>query len=102
MNYIYSFLKKKMYIKTIQKANNTSKYKVILKKFTILDKIDTIGPNITIKNIVDNFRNKYNRDTDFINYDNQILASPMEDDDNMNDTIKKLIQDKTVKKQIIE
>ena len=102
MNYIYSFLKKKMYIKTIQKANNTSKYKVILKKFTILDKIDTIGPNITIKNIVDNFRNKYNRDIDFINYDNQILASPMEDDDNMNDTIKKLIQDKTVKKQIIE
>ena len=67
-----------------------------------MDKIDTIGPNITIKNIVDNFRNKYNRDIDFINYDNQILASPMEDDDNMNDTIKKLIQDKTVKKQIIE
>ena len=91
-----------MYIKTIQRANNTSKYKVILKKFTILDKIDTIGPNITIKNIVDNFRNKYNRDIDFINYDNQILASPMEDDDNMNDTIKKLIQDKTVKKQIIK
>ena len=88
----------KRYIKNISKTKNTPEYKVIPNEFTIWDKIDIIGPNITIKNIVDDFKNKYNVDIDFIIYNNKILASPMEDNENMNEAIEKLIQDKTGKK----
>lgn len=88
----------KRYIKDIPKTKNTPEYKVIPKEFTVWDKIDINGPNITIKDIVNFFKNKYNVDIDFINYCNQILASPMEDDKNMEDTIEKLIEEKTGKK----
>ena len=88
----------KRYIKNIPRTKTTPEYKVIPKEFTVWDKIDIIGPNITVKNIVEDFRNKYNVDIDYINYNNKILASPMEDDKNMNETIEKLIQDKTGKK----
>ena len=88
----------KRYIKNIPKTKGNPEYKVIPKEYTVWDKIDIIGPNITAKNLVDDFKNKYNVDIDYINYNNKILASPIDDDENMNETIEKLIQDKTGKK----
>ena len=84
----------KRYIKNIPKKKDSPEYKVIPKEFTVWDKIDIIGPNITIRNLLEDFKMKYNVDIDYINYENQILASPSESDENMEETIEKLIQDK--------
>ena len=90
----------KRYIKNIPKTETTPEYKVISKEFTVWDKIDIKGPNITINTLVKYFKDKYNVDIDYINYCNQILASPLDDDTNMDETIEKLVQDKTGKKII--
>ena len=88
----------KRYIKDIPKTKTTPEYKVIPKEFTVWDKIDIHGPNFTIKDLVKYFKNKNNVDIDFINYCNKILASPMEGNENMDNTIEKLIEEKTGKK----
>lgn len=87
----------KRYIQDKSKTDKTPEYKVIPKEFTVWDKIDIIGPNITVKTIVDDFKNKYNVDIDFINYSNDILSSPYEEDEDLNKTIEELIINKTGK-----
>ena len=87
----------KRYIQDKPKTDKTPEYKVIPKEFTVWDKIDIIGPNITVKTIVDDFKNKYNVDIDFINYSNDILSSPYEEDEDLNKTIEELIINKTGK-----
>ena len=88
----------KHYTKNNPKTKTNPEYKVIPKEFTIWDKIDIKGPNLTIKSLVNEFKDKYNVDIDFINYNDKILASPMNKDTNFNKTIEKLIEEKTGKK----
>ena len=88
----------KHYTKNNPKTKTNPEYKVIPKEFTIWDKIDIKGPNLTIKSLVNEFKDKYNVDIDFINYNDKILASPMNKDTNFNETIEKLIEEKTGKK----
>jgi ubiquitin-activating enzyme E1 len=96
--YDLSIPEEKRYITDKAKTDKTPEYKVIPKEFTVWDKIDIIGPNITVKTIVDDFKNKYNVDIDFINYSNDILSSPFEEDEDLNKTIEELIINKTGKK----
>ena len=63
-----------------------------------MDKIDINGPNIAIKELVKYFKKKYNVDIDSINYCKKIIAFPMEGNENMDNIIEKLIEEKTVKK----
>ena len=96
--YDLSIPEEKRYIQDKAKTEKTPEYKVIPKEFTVWDKIDLIGPNLTVKTIVDDFKNKYNVDIDFINYSNDILSSPFEEDEDLNKTIEELIIGKTGKK----
>jgi len=91
----------KNYIKNKPKTKDSSEYIVIPKEFTVWDKMDIFGPNLTIKELVEDFKKKYDVDIDFINYNNQNIASPLEDEDNdknMNETIEKLVENKINKK----
>ena len=92
MNLIYE---EKRFIKDIQK-NNEIEYKAIPSEFTVWDKIDLKGPNLTIKSLVELFKNKYNVDIEYINYNNSInLASLIDGDEDFNKTIEELIKEKT-------
>ena len=92
------FPEEKRYIKNKPKTKYTPEYLVIPKEFTIWEKMDIIGPNMKIKELVEYFKKKYNVDVDYVNYNNQILSSPIDDDKNMNETIEKLVEDKQKKK----
>ena len=87
----------KRYIKDFPKSEKALAKKVIPKDFTIWDKIDIYGPNITVKNLVDNFKNKYNVDIDYINYKDKILASPIDEDEELDKTIEELYKEITGK-----
>ena len=84
----------KRFIKDIPKTNTNPEYKVIPNAFTVWDKIDLYGP-LNINSIVNDFKKKYNVDLDYINYNNIILASPMEETKDFNKTIEELIKEKT-------
>lgn len=85
----------KRYIKDFPQNENNPEYKVIPKEFTIWDKIDLYGPNMTIKSLVYYFKNKYNVDIDYINYNkNIVLASPIDGEKDFFKTIKELIKEK--------
>jgi ubiquitin-activating enzyme E1 len=75
--------------------NNLVK-KAIPRDFTIWDKFDILGPNITIKNIIDDFKGKYNVDIDFINYKDDTLASPIDGDEDYFKTIEELIKENNI------
>ena len=87
----------KRFIKDIPKKKDSPEYKVIPKEYTVWDKIDLIGPNMTVKTLVYYFKNKYDVDIDFINYFDYVLASPLEGEENFNKTIEELIVEKTGK-----
>ena len=65
---------------------------MIPKEFSVWDKIDIKGPNKTIKNIVDYFKDNYNVDIDYINYKNYTLVSLFDDDKDLDKTIESLIE----------
>ena len=73
--------------------------KVIPREYTIWDKIDIIGPNITVKNFVDYFKDKYNVDIDYINYNDYTLASPIDGDEDFDKTIESLIKENVALKE---
>ena len=86
----------KRYTKDIPQTENNPEYKVIPKEFTVWDKIDLYGPNMTIKSLVYYFKNKYNVDIDYINYNkNNILASPKDGEEDIFKTIKELVIEKS-------
>jgi ubiquitin-activating enzyme E1 len=68
--------------------------KVIPYHHTVWDKIDIVGPNKTIKNFIDIFIKNYGITIDFINYDDKVLASPFEGEDDFDKTIEDLIKEK--------
>ena len=93
------FPEEKRYIKNKPKAKDSPEYIVIPKEYTCWDKIDIMGPNMIIKTLIDDFKNKYNVDIDFINYNNELLISPLDDEESkMKETIEKLVEYKTKKK----
>ena len=86
----------KRYLKDIKQSGTNPGYKTIPKDFTVWDKIDLYGPNMTIKALIDFFKNKYDVDIEYINYNNNIiLASPIEGNEDYNKTIEELIIEKT-------
>ena len=87
----------KIYIKDFKNDKNIIEKKVIPGEYTVWDKIDIIGPNKTVKNIVDDFKDKYNVDIDYINYNDYTLASPIDGDDDFDRTIESLLKENNIK-----
>ena len=84
----------KRYTRDIPQTENSPEYKVIPKEFTVWDKIDLYGPNMTIKSLVYYFKNKYNVDIDYINYNkNIVLASPIDGEKDFFKSIKELVEE---------
>ena len=84
----------KRYIQDCINNENTLVKKVIPGEYTVWDKIDIIGPNKTVRNFVDDFKDKYNVDIDYINYDDYTLASPIDgDEDELDKTIEELFKE---------
>ena len=86
------FPEEKRYIGETINNENIVENKVIPKEFSVWDKIDIKGPNKTIKNIVDYFKDNYNVDIDYINYKNYTLVSLLDDDKDLDKTIESLIE----------
>jgi ubiquitin-activating enzyme E1 len=87
----------------IPKTERSAAIQVIPREYTVWDKLDLYGPNLRIKNIVEDFKNKYNVDIDYINYKNDILFSNFKDDDeeeeeedeDLDKSVEDLIREKT-------
>ena len=91
--YDLSIPEEKRFITDSPKTETTNETKVIPNKFTVWDKIDLYGPFLNVKNIVDIFKNKYNVEIEFINYKSNILASPIDGDEDYNKTVEELIKE---------
>jgi ubiquitin-activating enzyme E1 len=86
----------KRYIRDYINNKNILEKKAIPGEYTIWDKIDIVGPNKTVRNFVDVFKEKYNIDIDYINYGNYTLASPIDgDEDELDKTIEELLKETT-------
>ena len=84
----------KRYIEDIPKTENSLEKKVITKPFTVWDNLDIYGPNMTVKHLVDFFKNEYDVDIEYINYNNDTLSSPELGDEDYPKTIEELIKEK--------
>ena len=73
---------KKRFITDQQKTHNSKAIRVIPEEYSVWDCIEIQGPKITIGEIVNFFKLKYNIDIDFINSGNKNLSSPLDDIDN--------------------
>jgi len=87
----------------IPKTERSAAIQVIPREYTVWDKMDLYGPNLKIKNIIDDFKNKYNVEIDYINYKNDILFSNFKDEDedeeeedeDLDKSVEDLIKEKT-------
>ena len=86
------FPEEKRYIKDFINDENIVENKVVPGEYTVWDKIDILGPNKTIKELVDFFKTKYNVEIDFINYKDNTLASPLDGENDFDKTIEFLIK----------
>ena len=91
--YDLSIPEEKRFITDTPKTETANETKVIPKKFTVWDKIDLYGPFLNVKNIVDTFKNKYDVEIEFINYKSNVLASPIDGDEDYEKTIEELIKE---------
>ena len=82
----------KIYIQNSPQTENSSEKIVIPKEYTVWDKIDIYGPNKTIKEIVEEFKNKYDADIDYINCKNKTIASPIDGEADFNKTVEELYE----------
>ena len=88
----------KRIVEDIPKTKDSPEYKTIC-EFSIWDKINLFGPNMSVKNFIDIFKTRYNVEIDNINYEEINLSSPILDgDEDYNKTIEELFIDKTGKK----
>ena len=83
----------KRFITDVINNKNIVEVKAIPREFSVWDKIDIIGPNKTVKDIVDEFKEKYNIDVDFINYNGDLLASPLDEEDDLDKIIESLVKE---------
>ena len=91
--YDLSIPEEKRFIIDTPKTETANETKVIPNKFTVWDKIDLYGPFLNVKNIVDTFKEKYDVEIEFINYKSNILASPIDGDEDYEKTIEELIKE---------
>ena len=91
--YDLSIPEEKRFITDTPKTQIANETKVIPKKFTVWDKIDLYGPFLNVKNIVDIFKKKYDVEIEFINYKNNVLASPIDGDEDYEKTIEELVKE---------
>ena len=69
--------------------------KAIPREYTVWDKIDIIGPNKTVRNLDNDFKDKYNVDIDYINYGELTIASLIDEDEyELDKTIEELFKEK--------
>ena len=88
----------KRIVEDIPKTKDSPEYKTIC-EFSIWDKINLFGPNMSVKNFIEIFKKRYNVEIDNINYEEINLSSPILDgDEDYNKTIEELFIDKTGKK----
>jgi ubiquitin-activating enzyme E1 len=72
---------------------SSPKERAIPEEFSDWDKIVIHGPNKTVKDFIDFFKNKYSIVVEYINNNDHILASPIDGDEDYNKSIEQLIEE---------
>ena len=86
----------KRYFRDLPKRERSNAIKVIPNQYTVWDKMDFYGPNLTAQNIVDFFKNKYNVEIDNINFNDKTLVSTLlDEEENLEKSIEELIKENT-------
>ena len=95
-NFDLSIPEEKKYITDIPKTERSAAIKAIPGKFTVWEKMDLNGPNLTVKNIISYFKDNYNVDIENINFGEKTIASPLLDGDkDLEKSIEELIKENT-------
>ena len=86
----------KRYIKDIPKTERSSGIKAIPGKFTIWDKIDIYGPNLSAKKIIEYFKKNYNVNIENINFGETTLSSTiLDEEEDLEKSIETLMRENT-------
>ena len=87
------------FIRNSDKTENNSAFIVKPCDFTVWNMLYYLGPNLTVKDIVDDFKYKYDADIDYINCGGLLLTSIFDEEDelNFNKTIEDLYKERTQK-----
>lgn len=86
----------KRYITDIPKTERSCGIKAIPGKFTIWDKIDIYGPNLSAKKIIEYFKDNYNVNIENINYgDITISSALLDEDEDLEKSIETLMSENT-------
>jgi len=86
----------KKYITDIPKTEKSCGIKAIPEKFTIWDKLDVYGPNLSAKKIIEYFVNNYNVDIEYINYGEKTISSTvLDEDEDLEKSIETLMRENT-------
>ena len=90
------------FIESSDKTENSSAFIVKPCDFTIWDMLYYLGPNLTVKDIIDDFKYKYDADIDYINCGELLLTSPLDEDGELDfdKTIENLYIEKTKNRKI--
>jgi len=86
----------KRYITDIPKNERSCGIKAIPGKFTVWDKIDINGPNLSAKKLIKYFKDKYNVNIENINYGETTISSALlDDDEDLEKSIETLMRENT-------
>ena len=86
----------KRYITDIQKTERSCGIKAIPGKFTIWDKLDINGPNLSAKKIIKYFKDNYNVNIENINFgDTTIFSTILDEDEDLEKSIETLMRENT-------
>ena len=84
----------KRYFTDIPKTERNSAVKMIPNQYTVWEKIDLVGPNLKVKNILDYFKNKYNVEIVYINFNETNLVSTiLDDEESLEKSIEELMEE---------
>jgi len=78
------------YFSNQEKTENSKEIRVITGKYSVWDSIKIIGPNVTIEEIVNYFKKKFNIDIDFINSGTKNLVSLLDSEEEFTNTVEDL------------
>ena len=86
----------KKYITDIPKTERSSGIKAIPGKFSVWDKIDIYGPNLSAKHIIEYFKDNYNVNIENINYGETTISSTLlDEDEDLEKSIETLMRENT-------
>ena len=87
------------FIESSEKTENNSAFIVKPCDFTVWDMLYYLGPNLTVKDIVEDFKYKYDADIDYINCGELLLTSPFDEEGELDfdKTIEDLYKERTEK-----